>query len=335
VIRSLSDLRRQVRPLFRRNRPEYASAVSLLVCAVLALGSIVIGSIQQSLIVQTNGYIALIDIGNSLLFLAAVQRSTRSADVTFNYGYGKYESLAILVSANLLVVLSVFTIAEALSLTGTYDNSGNTAVLIIWSLFAFVAMRWMSRLLRTYSKRFHMPMLRYDAELWRVDSIVELGVVAEVAIVGGLLFAGASDVALGVEVVASLALLGVTLRVPLRHGREALQQLLDRTLPDEMQYEILAVISENVSRMCAFKGVHTRQSGKDIFIEIDLVMPYDYTLSELYHLERGILDKLHERFPTAVPRVYVTPCDGACNHAGGTNCPVKVSAAALRSGQSD
>jgi ferrous-iron efflux pump FieF len=331
----LSDLRMQLRPLFRRNRPEYASTVSLIACVILAIGSIIIGAVQQSLVVQTNGYISLIDIGNSLLFLTAVQRSSRSADVTFNYGYGKYESLAILVSANLLVVLGIFTIAEAFNLSNRYDSSGNTALLIAWSTMGFITMRGISRLLRRYSGRFHMPMLRYDAELWRVDSLVELGVIAEVTLVGILLWFHLEDVALGVEVAASLALVGITLRVPLRHGREALQQLLDRTLPDEMQYEILAVISENVSKMCAFKSVHTRQSGKDIFIEIDLVMPYDYTLSQLYVLERGIIDKLHERFPTAIPRVYVTPCDGKCNHPSGTNCPVKALTAEPLSAPSD
>lgn len=331
----LTDLRLRLRPLLRRNRPEYASTISLIACVVLAIGSIIIGAVEQSLLVQTNGYISLIDIGNSLLFLTAVQRSSRSADVTFNYGYGKYESLAILVSANLLVVLGIFTIAEAFGLSTRFDSSGNTALLIVWSTLGFVTMRGMSRLLKRYSDRFHMPMLRYDAELWRVDSFVELGVIAEVCLVGVLLWFELEDVALAVEVLASLALVAITLRVPLRHGRDALQQLLDRTLPDEMQYEILAVISENTARMCAFKSVHTRQSGKDIFIEIDLVMPYDYTLSQLYVLERGMIDKLHERFPTAIPRVYVTPCDGACNHAGGTNCPVKALLAEPQSAPSD
>jgi divalent metal cation (Fe/Co/Zn/Cd) transporter len=76
--------------------------------------------------------------------------------------------------------------------------------------------------------------------------------------------------------------------------------------------------------MCAFNSVHTRQSGRDIFIEIDLVMPYDYTLGQLYELEQSILDSLRGKFPTAIPRVYVTPCDGGCEHDGVSSCPIKV-----------
>ena len=61
-------------------------------------------------------------------------------------------------------------------------------------------------------------------------------------------------------------------------------------------------------------------------IEIDLVMPYDYTLEHLYQLERQILERLHEKFPTAVPRVYVTPCDRNCIRDGVTHCPIKLAA---------
>lgn len=318
-----SSVRRRVRSLFRRDRPEYASVMSLLACTVLAAGSIALGAVQHSLTVQTNGYISLIDIGNSLLFLAAVQRSTRSADVTFNYGYGKYESLAILASAALLLVLVVLTLGEAFTMISERPDAGNTLLLSAWSVTSFFVMRTTARLLERYATRFHMPMLRYDAELWRVDSWVEVAVFCGI-VTGGLLhLAGFGGIAAVIDVVAAIGLIIVTVKVPLTHGREALQQLLDRTLPDEQQYEILAIISENVGNMCAFNGVHTRRSGKDIFIEIDLVMPYDYSLERLYDLERGILSRLRGTFPTAIPRVYVTPCDRSCNHDGVSSCPVK------------
>ena len=319
----VANWRRTIRALLTRGRPEFASTISLVACTLLALGSIVLGVIQRSLIMQTNGYIALIDIGNSLLFLAAVQRSSRQADVTFNYGYGKYESLAILVSANLLIVLTIFTLGEAFSFARRPPVDVNSLILAGWAVLSFVVMRYTARLLERYASRFHMPMLRYDAELWRADSWMELGVLSGIGISAALRTIDRTDIAAILDIVASIVLLLVTLRVPLKHGREAFRQLLDRTLPDEAQYEILAIIAENVRNMCAFNSVHTRQSGRDIFIEIDLVMPFDYTLRELYELERSILDSLRAKFPTAIPRVYVTPCDGSCEHDGTSTCPIK------------
>lgn len=315
--------RRLLRNILRRDAPEFASALSLVACIVLAAGSLVIGVLERSLIIQTNGYITLIDIGNSLLFLAAVQRSSRNPDLTFNYGYGKYESLAILASATLLTILTIFTLIEAVVVFRQPPESHNLWLLLSWSALSLVVMRITARSLDRYASRFHMPMFRYDAELWRVDSWLELGVMAGLLIGGILYSAGMKDAAVIVDGVAAIVLLLVTLKVPFAHGREAFRQLLDRTLPDEMQYEILAIIAQNYSHMCEFKSVHTRQSGKDIFIEIDLVMPYDYTLEQLYILEADILSELRERFPTAIPRVYVQPCDRSCVLAAGSTCPVK------------
>jgi len=318
----VANWRRSIRTLLTRGRPEFASTMSLLACAFLALGSIILGSVQHSLVMQTNGYIALIDIGNSMLFLAAVQRSTRQADVTFNYGYGKYESLAILVSANLLVVLTIVTLGDAVSFAQRPPADVNSLLLAAWATASLFVTRSTARLLERYAVRFHMPMLRYDAELWRADSWMELGVLVGIGISAGVRLFD-SSVALILDITASILLLLVALRVPITHGREAFRQLLDRTLPDEAQYEILAIVAENVRNMCAFHSVHTRQSGRDIFIEIDLVMPFDYTLAELYELETSMIDSLRAKFPTAIPRIYVTPCDGSCEHNGTTTCPVK------------
>jgi len=319
----LSTARRRIARYLRRDTPLHASTMSLLACIVLAGGSLLLGLVEKSLIVQTNGLIALIDIGNSLLFIAAVERSTRSPDMAFNYGYGKYESLAILVSANLLIVVTIFTLINAVSVIEHPPVDSNTWLLGTWAALSFVLMRNTARRLERYAKRFHQPMLRYDAELWRVDSVVEIGVVAMILINGLLQYLGWISTAAVMDSVASIGLVLITLKAPLTHGREAFRQLLDRTLPDRMQYEILAIIADNTNRMCEFKGVHTRQSGRDIFIEIDLVMPYDYSLEHLYDLEQEILKRLRATFPTAVPRVYVTPCDHSCDLPEGTMCPVK------------
>lgn len=323
----LKALLLNVRRFVQRDTPQYASFMSLASCILLAGVSLVIGQWEHSLIIQTNGYISLIDIGSAILFLAAVDRSTKSADLSFNYGYGKYESLAILVSANLLVALTVVTIIQAVTMLQQPPENTNSLVVLGWSAVTFLVMRQTARRLEKYANRFHQPMLRYDAELWRVDSWVELGVIGGLLVGAALRFTDQFVVAAYIDAIASITLLMITLKVPVQHGAEALRQLTDRTLPSEMQYEILAIIEESAHKMCEFQSVHTRQSGRDIFIEVDVIMPFDYRLDQLYPIERELLVKLRERFPTAIPRVYMTPCDKHCVLADGcSSCPVKTAA---------
>ena len=40
--------------------------------------------------------------------------------------------------------------------------------------------------------------------------------------------------------------------------------------------------------MCEFKQVHTRQSGKDIFVEIDIIMPFDATIDTKFDFELAL-----------------------------------------------
>ncbi|HYF03053.1 MAG TPA: cation diffusion facilitator family transporter [Patescibacteria group bacterium] len=316
----ISTIRQWLNPF----SPLYVTRLSLLICSVLAVGGIVLGVIEGSLTVQTNGLISAIDIVNSLLFLSAVHRSVRSADVTYNYGYGKYESLAIIASAGLLTLVLGFTMYEAIIRFQDPVEIGKYYVLIAFSVISVLLMRRMAAVQKVYAERYHMPMLQYDSDLWRVDSIIEIGVLINLVIGYILRQLNADEIAKIIDSIAAVALLLIALKVPITHGKLALSQLLDKTLPDQVQFDILAVIAENINRMCEFKSVHTRQSGKDIFIELDLVMPFDYTLEETFALERDISKALIKRFPTAVPRVYVVPCPRDCIHSGKSFCPVKL-----------
>ena len=169
-----------------------------------------------------------------------------------------------------------------------------------------------------------MPMVEYDADVWRLDTFTELCVFVGLTI--GWLASEFHAVAISrvADAVSALAVVGIALRMPLRHGRRALDQLLDRTLPDEVQYDILGVVAENAHRFCQFKSVHTRQSGKDIFVEIDVVMPFDYTFEDAYPVESEMNDAITNKFGNAITRIYAVPCPRDCIRDGESYCPVKL-----------
>jgi divalent metal cation (Fe/Co/Zn/Cd) transporter len=169
-----------------------------------------------------------------------------------------------------------------------------------------------------------MPLLDYDADAWRNDSYIEFGVIINLIIGAFLGHYNLEKYATYIDSSAAIILVIFCLKVPLTHGKDALNQLLDRTLPESMQFDIIAVIAENINRMCEFKSTSTRRSGKDIFIEIDVVMPYDFTLEEAFKLEEDIHTSIKEKYPTALPRLYATPCQKDCIYDNSSHCPVKL-----------
>ena len=54
MFNAISTVRHIIRPILRRDAPQYASTISLFVCIALAIISLVIGLSQRSLIVQTS-----------------------------------------------------------------------------------------------------------------------------------------------------------------------------------------------------------------------------------------------------------------------------------------
>ncbi len=300
-----------------------STRLSLLVGIVLASAGIVLGYLESSLAVQINGFIALIDVVNSILLMFAVNHSVRTPDYIFNYGYGKYESLTLLLSAILLLGVLGYAFWELIL---TYSNpestSGNYSLLSLYSFLTFFIMYAMYKYQLSSSKRYRMPILKFDAEIWKMDSYIELGVLANLLFGVLLINIEYNSLAKQIDTLTAIALTALALRVPLRGSKEALNQLLDKTLPDDIQFDLIAVVAENVNQMCEFRTVHTRQSGKDIFVELDIILPYDYTMEQKYDMEKKVQKQIQSIYPTSISRIYATPCPKDCIMKGERKCPV-------------
>jgi len=296
-------------------------------CIILAFSGIALGYIEDSLAIRTNGIVAAIDIVNSIILVAAINRSIRTPDYIFNYGYGKYESLGLLLSALLLLITFAFTAYQAVVDLYFGVIIKNYKLLFIYSASAFVFMRFIARMQTRRAKRFKMPMLQYDADMWKTDSFIEMIVFVGLLVGWAFMHWKYKNVARFIDGISAILLLLVAMRVPFKHGKEAVNQLLDRTLPDEIQFDILGVVAENISSFCEFKSVHTRQSGKDIFVEIDVVMPFDYTFEQAYPMEKVMKDAIQQKYPTAITRIYAVPCPRDCIKNGVCLCPVKLATA--------
>lgn len=314
----------KIQKWFDTSSPVYTTRLSMLVCILMASGGIIIGITEESLAVQINGLISAIDILNSIIFITAVNHSMKSPDHVFNYGYGKYESLSLLAAAGLLLIVLGYALYEAaLTFGNQASEGGNYYVLLSYSIVTLGVMLTMYKMQRKAAKRFKMPILDYDAQIWKIDSMLEIGVLSNLILGAILQYFHQIKVLFIIDSITAVGLLIFALKVPLKGSKDALNQLLDRTLPDEIQFNILGVVAENLTKMCEFRNVHTRQSGKDIFIEIDVIMPNDYTIDEKWALEVEIKNKILKLYPTAVPRLYTTPCKGDCIQNGVSYCPVK------------
>lgn len=308
---------------FRTDSPVFTTRISLLLTIVISIFGISLGIVEDSLAVKTNGIISALDILNSYLFFNAVNMSVRNPDYIFNYGYGKYESISILGSSILLLLVLGYTSIDAISNFGKTDvGESNYYILMMFSSISFLFMRLVYRIQKKSAHKFGMPILEYDAKLWKSDSYIELFVLMNLVVGLILQSIGYRYIGLIVDSGVAIALTLFALVVPLQGSKKALNQLLDRTISDEVQMKFLSVVTKNHKNICEFKEIHTRQSGKDIFVELDIILPFDETMEYKDSLEKKMAKEIIELNPNAVPRVYAIACDGKCLDKNIRNCPI-------------
>ncbi|MGB9913493.1 MAG: cation transporter, partial [Candidatus Kapaibacteriota bacterium] len=218
--------------IFNRNSPIFVARLSFLVSVLIAFATLILGWLEDSLFYRTNGLVAITDIVNSTILLTAVSHSNREPDSFFNYGYGKYESFGIFVSSSIITIITIYTLYEAFLSFGKIVPIGNFLLLIIFSIFSSITMYWMHKILMRYYYNFQLPILRFDAELWKYDSFIEIGVILTLLVCLVLDKLGFTSTARVVDSVGALVFVGIAMRIPIKFGKKSIEQLLDRTLPE-------------------------------------------------------------------------------------------------------
>lgn len=249
----------------------------------------------------------------------------REPDYVFNYGYGKYESLSIFLSVILYLIGIVFLIFFGINEYSNFIVFSNLEIynLIAMLLFTFSNFR-LYKLQKNNYYDFKFESIKNNYLYYKKLTYVSL---ATSLIFALLIFIELQDkflLSLILESSAAIVVIVILLVKPLSDLKNAFDQLTDKNLPEHIQYDLIAVIAENLNRMCKFNTMHTRQSGNDIFIEIDIVLPWDYTIEQKFDLEKDLKEAILKKYPHSIIRLYVVPCEKDCiDKNGNILCPIK------------
>jgi ferrous-iron efflux pump FieF len=267
------------------------------------------------------GTISLAFFVSKIFFMGAVKKRL-SAPIEFqNYGTGKHWSLSvfisiILFSANACFILFLIIIDFNLSVKTTYFSWG-----IYFSIFSTISAYFIWQYQKRSFKNSNFEILKYDSS----DSkeFFEFLLIFTILIsVGKWLIAEQSFKPYVVDSILAFSFsFGVAIN-SYKNIKEAIFQLLDKPVSEDIQFDVIAAVSENIKIMCEFRAIHTRKSGGDVFIEIDAVLPNDYTLEQCHTLEKNLKESLFEKHPEAQIRLYPIPCKLDCVYGSTDNCPV-------------
>ena len=250
---------------------------------------------------------SLMDSMASLILLLAVHYSLQPADAEHRFGHGKAEPLAGQAQACFICGSAVFLLFHALERLRRPFPVEDIAIGVGVMIFATVLTIILLLLQRYVIQRTDSTAVRADALHYASDLLSNGGVI--LALWLSSLGFGQADPVL------AMAVAGYIFFSASRIGREAIAQLMDRELSEEVQQSILSVALEQPQ----VRGVHdlrTRQAGQIKFIQLHLELDDLLPLYQAHAIADRVERDIQAVFPDAQIIVHEDPASLGAKERG-------------------
>ncbi len=307
---------------FDRSSPLFGTRLLLIFALMISVLFFLTGLNQNLRIAQFFGIIFFIKLMEFALFHSALNHHIRQPESTFDNGFGKYESLSRLIK---LIVYSILLIPAVILIINPiyHDVKINLVYLLVICFIGFLGLNRLAYLQNRTAVKFKLNLLSYNSGKIRRDS--------EIFFILPVLFLGIfiikeninNEIAAQIDNFASMGLMLLYLYKPIIKAKSSFNNLLDKTVPESLQFDILATVAENFDKICEYKRVIISRTGSAAFVTIEVILPYDFTLEEKYNLEKELKRKLRETYKSIIFRIYALPCDKGCTDPEQYNCPIR------------
>lgn len=241
---------------------------------------------------------SLMDSLASLLNLMAVRYALQPADNEHRFGHGKAEFLAGLGQALFIGGSAIFLLfqgVDRLLHPQPLESVGLSVGVMAFSIAATgTLLLWQRHVVRlTHSMAIKADALHYASDLFsNAGVILALGL----AWMGYSFFDPIFAIGIGVMIGYSAVKIAM----------EAIDHLLDKELPEEIQQEIES-IAMGFDEVQGVHGIRTRQSGHIKVIQMHLEMDGDMPLRHAHALAEQVEDALRDAFPGADVIIHQDP----------------------------
>lgn len=265
-----------------------AAAVATIILKTLAW------RLTGSVGLQSDAMESGVNLVAALGALWALTLAAKPADRSHPYGHFKAEYFSSGLESVLIVVAAfaiMFTAIERLQQPQPLEQLGIGLVISLLATALNGVVAWV--LLRA-SRRFHSISLRADAHHLLTDVWTSLGVVLGIGLVK----------LTGLTILDPLIAIAVALNIVVTGWKllhETASGLLDRSLPEDEQAELEALLASRETEEIRFHALRTRVAGSRRFVAFHVLVPGRWTVQAGHDL----CDQLEREIATALSRTDV------------------------------
>lgn len=278
-----------------------AAQLSILAAGFLVMLKTVTGFLTGSISVWASLLDSTMDIFASLINFFAVRAASRPADEDHAYGHGKAESLAGLFQSLLIAASGLFLIWEAARrIIAPHPTSSELIGIAVMVIAILVSAALVLRL-RRVARQTDSPALLSDSLHYATDIYTNSGALLALVII----------LLTGWLIVDPLISIGIALYIlwsALGVGREAVDVLMDKRLPQEIDEQVARVVHAFRDQgVMGFHDLKTRRSGSQKFIDLHLEVEGDKRLEEAHAISVRVLRAIEAQIPRSRVQIHTDP----------------------------
>lgn len=278
----------------RTNKITFVTLVGSVVNALLTAFKIIAGVIGHSAAMVADGVHSLSDLLSDVVVLVFVRISGKGRDKNHDYGHGKFETFATLIISLMLLVVGANLMSSGIAsikkiLGG--ESVEAPGMIALWAaLLSIVSKEILYRYTAVQGRKLDSPMMVANAWHHRSDALSSVGSLLGI---GGAILLGDKFVILdplaGCVISIFIIVMAVRMSIP------AIKELLDVSLPDEMEDEIERT-AKGVPGVVDLHELKTRREGPGIVLEGHLVLHSDISLEQAHSISKQVELALRDRF---------------------------------------
>ena len=264
---------------------------------LLTVFKFVAGIVGHSAAMTADAIHSLSDLLTDAVVLLFVRISSKPEDKDHDYGHGKYETLATTIIGIALAAVAIGIGWKAVEALLFWYSGGTLEAPGMLALWAAVVSIVLKELVYRYTvhrgKTLNSPAVQANAWHHRSDALSSMGTLAGI---GGAILLGDRWTAL--DPLAGLVVSIFILRVAWKLLKGSFNELLEASLPDEVEKEILEVVT-SFPDVSDPHHLRTRRIGSRYAIELHIRMDGSMPLAESHartcEIERALKARFGER----------------------------------------
>ena len=278
----------------RKRRIYRVTFAGFAVNCLLAAGKLAAGLLGRSGAMVADAVHSFSDLATDVVVVAFARVSAKPKDEGHDYGHGKFETLAAILVGLALVAVGGGMLAEGVQAIRRVVHGGELArpggIALAAAAVSIVVKEWLYRYTVRAGRTLRSPSVVANAWHHRSDALSSLGTLAGI---GCAYFLGpAWRIA---DPIAALLVAVFIFKIAFDQIRAGLDELLERSLPADMEQEILRIVTADPA-VRQPHNLRTRRIGAAIAVEVHIRVDGEMSVRRAHALTVDIARRLRARF---------------------------------------